>query len=383
MKEELETSRDSQTNLLLQQQNRLLEQQNKLLAELIQQRQNHSDYDAPPKLPDDEKILVEDLFHDEIRDGFLVTSHLKRLWNVLLNMLGELDRICKKHDIRYFAIGGTLLGAARHKGFIPWDDDLDVIMFRPDYEKFKRVVEDELKDNPRYKMWYWYNHHLETDPENVDSSILELPFISKEQRDLHPNWAPFFPLMRILDKRTTYFQDDRINVHYAAWIDIFCLDPCLPIEDSKAELTFHAARRILRALTFPEEVLENIRAGVKMAIPNDKLLEFLKLPFKMKALTLESFLAENFTETPYVCELAYFTTKTLKYSYKTKCFEQTTYLPFEKIKIPCPAEFDEVLTDRYGNWREIPDKKKKHAAVFTVDIPYEEFFKKVNVNEVI
>lgn len=69
----------------------------------------------------------------------------------LLEMLLELDRICKKYNIKYWLEGGTLLGAIRHNGFIPWDDDIDVSMFREDYKLLKSVIKEELSDKYFYQ----------------------------------------------------------------------------------------------------------------------------------------------------------------------------------------------------------------------------------------
>ncbi len=73
-------------------------------------------------------------------------DELNKLHQILLKLLGEVNRICEKHNISYFAIGGTAIGAVRHKGFIPWDDDMDIGMTRDNYEKFLSVCEDELSD---------------------------------------------------------------------------------------------------------------------------------------------------------------------------------------------------------------------------------------------
>ena len=75
---------------------------------------------------------------DEYIDGYFVSSKTKKIWNIELDMLKLLDDICKKYSLKYFVAYGTLLGAVRHKGFVPWDDDIDVFMLRDDYNKFSK-----------------------------------------------------------------------------------------------------------------------------------------------------------------------------------------------------------------------------------------------------
>ena len=76
-------------------------------------------------------------------------KNLKKLKETELEILIELDRICKKHNIKYSLTGGTLLGAIRHNGFIPWDDDIDIDMTRKDYNKFREIQKTEL-DSKRF-----------------------------------------------------------------------------------------------------------------------------------------------------------------------------------------------------------------------------------------
>ena len=87
------------------------------------------------------------------KDGTSITVRDVQL--VLLEMLKDIDALCKKHNIRYWLTGGSALGAVRHKGFIPWDDDADIGMLREDYEKFQRVVH-ELGD--AYITQYFETH---------------------------------------------------------------------------------------------------------------------------------------------------------------------------------------------------------------------------------
>lgn len=353
----------TQQNKLLQEQNALLRERNKLLRQSVAINQK-----------DDREIFIEDIDHDEIRDGFLVTSYRKKLWNVEIGLLQEFGRICKKHNIRWFAIGGTLLGAARHKGFIPWDDDVDVIMFRPDYEKFKSVVEEELRYNPNYSMWYWYNHRLESDGEAAQHVNTDLPFISREYAARYSGLSPFFPLLRLVDERTTCFMsEDRKDIFYAIWIDIFCFDPCPPFEDDTAAKNFDIAKELFYATIAPDRVREAVYNKEKFLTPRDKILSFLNLPYKMRAQQFDLFLEKNYFESPYVSEVAYQTIRKRRRAYRAKSFKDVVYLPFETIEIPAPIDYDAVLTDDMGDWHKMV-VAKGHLNTYSVEIPYREYF---------
>ena len=88
----------------------------------------------------------------------LSKEEFERMHRLQIEMLQEVDRVCRKHDIKYTIFGGTLLGAIRHKGFIPWDDDADIAMLREEYNKFKAVMHEINPD-------ICYLQDNETDPE--------------------------------------------------------------------------------------------------------------------------------------------------------------------------------------------------------------------------
>ena len=85
---------------------------------------------------------------EEVINGFIVSEKRKAIWNVELGLLKKLDEVCKKHSLRYWIECGTLLGAIRHQGFIPWDDDIDVVMPRKDYDKLYEISKEEF-----YNIW--------------------------------------------------------------------------------------------------------------------------------------------------------------------------------------------------------------------------------------
>ena len=87
------------------------------------------------------KIHLPDGFLDEeIRNGYTISHEMKEIWAVELDLLVEFDRVCKENGLKYFASCGTKLGAVRHHGFIPWDDDVDVMMLRDEYDKLCKIA---------------------------------------------------------------------------------------------------------------------------------------------------------------------------------------------------------------------------------------------------
>ena len=122
-------------------------------------------------------------------------SLLRRQQLIMLEMVTELDRICKKHDVQYFLFWGSLLGAIRHDGFIPWDDDLDVGMLRKDYIKLMKVLPDELPEH-----------------------------IALQSNDTDRNYFYFYAKLR--DKRSFLDEGnyDRVFKERGIFIDIFPVD---------------------------------------------------------------------------------------------------------------------------------------------------------------
>ncbi len=90
--------------------------------------------------------LPVSFFQDEVRLGFYIPTAVKQAWAANLAVLFEIDRICEKYGISYFADWGSVLGAVRHGGYVPWDDDLDICMKRDDYVRFREVAEKELPE---------------------------------------------------------------------------------------------------------------------------------------------------------------------------------------------------------------------------------------------
>lgn len=125
-----------------------------------------------------------------------------KLQNVILNIMHDIDTLCRNNDIDYYIIGGTALGAVRHGGFIPWDDDLDIAMTRKNYDKFIQVCRNQL-DKKRYYFqeevidWPLYFSKIRLKGTYVDEYEGDIS-INKENRGV---WVDIFPLDNVPDNK--------------------------------------------------------------------------------------------------------------------------------------------------------------------------------------
>ena len=90
-------------------------------------------------------VIPAEFYQGETRCDYYVSPDMKKVWAVLLDLLVEFMRVCDHHHIKYYMCGGSILGAVRHGGFIPWDDDIDVMMMREEYEKLIEIGPNEFK----------------------------------------------------------------------------------------------------------------------------------------------------------------------------------------------------------------------------------------------
>ena len=350
-----------QQNNLLTNQNKLLEQMNNLLT-----RQNSA--------LNSDKIFIDNIEHDEMRNGFLVTSHRKKLWNVQIGLINEFARICKKHNLKWFACCGTLLGAVRHKGFIPWDDDVDLAMLRPDYNKFIKIAAEEIKYP--YFLDNCYNNRLESD--ETPDTLTNLPYINREQEAFYfRNTFPSFPVLKIRDSRTTMIEfPDRKDTNQGVWIDVFPYDVVPPFTDEKHKSDFAVMREIMLATFRAEFMRKVISENKKTLLSYDELKKFLKLPFRQRGIYFDNFAEKKFFHSEKIGEIRSYGLTQGGWSYDAKDFDEIVYLPFEGIELPAPSGWDNVLRSQYGDWQK-PIFSPGHTREFfySADIPYTEYFR--------
>ena len=323
----------------------------------------------------DDRTYVADINRDEIRDGFLVTSQRKKLWNAQIKLIHEFARICRKHDLKWFAHTGTLLGAVRHRGFIPWDDDVDLAMMRPDFEKFKQVAPNELK--PQFFLDLPQNYALEG-----ESNEENLPLVSTELADQIRakgwRWPVVADYFKIRDNSTSMIQwKERRNFHQGIWIDIFPFDPVPPFDDPRKDIEFAIKKELMMAVSFPDVIREALANHEQMILSDDVLNNMLKQPFQQRSRMYLDYLNKKFFDSKCVGRLTnYFLLTTYK-TWDAAFMKDLIELPFELTTLPAPRDYDPYLKVIFGDWRDMIFKKS-HVSSATVDMSYKEFFEQVS-----
>ena len=281
-------------------------------------------------------------------------KNIKDVQKVILDIMSEIDKICNENNLRYFAIGGTCLGAVRHKGFIPWDDDLDIAMPRKDYELFKKIASECL---PSYLC------------------------IMDENKTEH--FAAHF--MKVHNINTTFIEEGKgiyPDRYTGVYVDIMPLDG-IPNNRVKRWFYFKVVKLLLR-LNSRRKRVEELKRREK-----DKLLKYFFWNFIY--VILECFPNNFFEEicTKFQSRYDYEESENLSYTwslrmdeilFSKKCFEDYRLLPFEDMFIRCPIGYEEFLSKLFGNYMQLPPEEQRipchKTDIIDLDRPYSYYIEK-------
>lgn len=272
----------------------------------------------------------ESYFEDEVRDGFYVSSMMKRAWAAQLELLDIIKKICDKYNIQYFAEWGTLLGAVRHGGVIPWDDDMDICMKREDYMKFLSVLEEELPE----ECWFM-DYRMSEDVDNM--------------------------VGRLQNSKTVCLKNELLEKYhgfpFTAGIDFFPLDFLPPsLEEEKSFQTLIQA--IAFVITGLKEEIEEIK-DEDLAYCIREIESVCHITFDRKKSIKQQLydLLENKISLLYRESEAKELTNLPKfirnpdYRMPKAYFSQTVTIPFENTEISVPVGYEALLSKhKYGDY---------------------------------
>ncbi|MDD7595009.1 MAG: LicD family protein [Clostridiales bacterium] len=254
------------------------------------------------------------------------------LHEVLLSAMKDIDKICRENNLRYFLHAGTLLGAMNHKGFIPWDDDVDISMFREDYEKFLSIVHEQMGDR-------YFVQTYKTDPE-------------------YPNNRA---VLRVLGTEVIHFHEDDTSSRKEIAVDIVPLDsvPDLRIVQRFQQglvWVLDAAVQIKQGSIIPRSVFTKC-IGLLAKVDRVRLGRWIDnvtcicKSKKTKLVGLLSYTGKN----PYTGVSGYYNDLL-----KREWYDSPEYVPFEDTQFMTIGEPEADLLHRYGpHWAEpYPEEKR-------------------------
>lgn len=108
-------------------------------------------------------LLTTMNMNEEVRDGYTVSAQMKKVWSIQMDLLSKILKVCHDNGLKIWVDGGTLLGTIRHHGYIPWDDDIDLLMLREDYDHLLQIVENQPLSPPIF-----YRQHIPTGSTRAD-----------------------------------------------------------------------------------------------------------------------------------------------------------------------------------------------------------------------
>lgn len=274
----------------------------------------------------------------------LTDEDLKQLQKKSLEMAKYVISFCKERNIRIYFFAGSLLGAVRHKGFIPWDDDIDLILPAPDFDMFVSLWEKEA-DKTRYSLCLQtktYNDHTLTGSIRDNQTT----FITDSTVDSDVNQGLAIDILPLHASSNNRF-GQRLQLLLAAGSSLFKAGR-IPARQSKVVTA--AAKIILGIFKTPGSRYFMWHSLEKIATKWDKKYE-------------KSEFVREFTMFPFITWL-----------YPSEWFESAEWVKFEDAEIPIPIGAKEYLTKRYGNFMEFPkekDRHPEHRIVFMdLDTPY-------------
>lgn len=257
-----------------------------------------------------------------------------------LELLKQTIKIIENHNLSYFALGGTLLGAVRHKGFIPWDDDVDICMSRPDYEKFIEYAQKELPQG------------------------LELGYFKT-----NPNHQKY--CARIIDKNTTVKRNDASKEYFVnIWIDILPLDG---MPDNKFKNKLHKFHLLWRRLFLQYAIFDSVKMNKKRKFYETILIKigfiFVKL-VHLDAHKQMYKLDKVLTKYAYDCGkdvINFMGADKFKEIFKRSAFEEKASFKFEDIEIIGSKDYDYILKTIYGDYMQLPKEEDRVSHSFVLD----------------
>ena len=299
--------------------------------------------------------IPEGFLDEEIRCGFTVPKELKEIWTIELDLFAEFDRVCKKHSLKYVASGGTLLGAVRHHGFIPWDDDMDLMMMRDDYNHLCKIAPQEFK-HP-----YFFQTE-ETDPgfrrrfARIRNSLTT--GIQKKDINMRPSYnqgifIDIFPLDTVVDDMELYNSQCRLSEKYylisvllRVLEDFSHFDMKSSIKDWLKYIGHLTIGLLSRHFQWSRKAFYKSEKICQRY--NDKNSEFISL------LTLDI--------------------KSLRHALRKTTMDNIIFSDFEFLKMPIIADYDEHLKHKYGDYMMMKHEPNLHGdIIFDTDKPYTEF----------